>query len=493
MSINVKTLSLTVLLVGALLPLAFAPFGYYLLAELALMVLLYAISTAAAGRAFWYGWLFGVGFFAFGIYWLYISIHHFGNAPVILALAILGVLIAFLALYPALQSYLLQWLYPQNNWQKLLIAFPALWVIAEWIRGWFLSGFPWLFLGYGHVASALRGWATIFGVYGVSFVIAQTAGAIVCCFYYRNKIKVVAILVLYIVVLWVSGTILARINWNKPIGEPIQVSLIQGNVALQQKWDEKELLPILHSYADLTKQNLASKIIVWPEAAIPIYPENVQLYLQVLSNIAQKHNTTILSGIPFYDRASGKYYNGILAFGKYSGRYYKRYLVPFGEYLPLSFMLGWMHNYLTIPMAEFSRGGKKQPELLVDKTPLAPFICYEIAYANLVLEYIPQAGLLVTVCDDSWFGASIAAAQHLEIARMRSLEVSRYQLLCTNTGITAIIAADGKIIAQAPILNQAVLNGQVQFLSGRTPWCSFGHYILLPLMVLLLWLARAKK
>ena len=477
---------------GALLPLAFAPFGYYLLAELNLVVLLLVTSIASPGRAFWYGWLFGLAFFAFGVYWLYISIHHFGNAPVILALTILGLLIAFLALYPALQSYLLQRLYPQNNWQKLLLAFPALWVVVEWMRGWFLSGFPWLLLGYGHVASALRGWATIFGVYGVSFVVAQTAGVVVCLYYYRNKNRVIAMLVLYLIILWVSGGILARINWNIPIGKPVKVSLIQGNIALQQKWDEKELLPILRSYADLTKQNLASKIIVWPEAAIPIYPENVPFYLQSLSKIAHKHNTTILSGIPFYDRASGKYYNGILAFGKYPGRYYKRYLVPFGEYLPLGFMLGWLHNYLTIPMADFSGGGKKQSELLIDGIPLAPFVCYEIAYANLVLEYMPQAGLLVTVCDDSWFGESIAAAQHLEIARMRSLEVGRYQLLSTNTGITAIIAADGKIIAQVPIASQVVLNGQVQFLSDRTPWCGFGHYILLPLMVLLLWLARKK-
>ena len=486
--------SLIALFAGSLLPLAFSPFGYYLLAEVALvLLLLIRINASSSDWTFWYGWLFGVTFFGCGVYWLYISIHYFGNAPVILTIAILGLLIAFLALYPALQGYLLNRIYPQNDWRKLLLAFPASWVVAEWLRGWLFSGFPWLFLGYGHIDSPLRGWATIFGVYGISFIVAQTAAAIICLFYYRKKTKIIAMLVLLITVLWGGGAFLTRINWTKQIETPIQVSLIQGNIPLQQKWNASELLPILHIYADLTQKNLASKIIIWPEAAIPIYPEDVSFYLQSLSKVAKEHGTTILSGIPFYDKKSGNYYNGILAFGANTGRYYKRYLVPFGEYLPLRFMLSWLHNYLMIPMSAFSRGAKNQPDLLLGKIPLAPFICYEIAYADLILDYMPRAGLIVTVGDDSWFGESIAAAQHLEIARMRSLEVGRWQLLSTNTGITAIIAANGKIFSQALISQQTFLTGKVKILSGATPWVKYGQYVFLPLMLLFLWLAKGKK
>ncbi len=485
------SLSFIALFAGAILPLAFAPFGYYLLAEVALVLLLLTWSKSTSPKwAFWYGWLFGLAFFGCGVYWIYISIHHFGKAPIPLAVLILGLMVAFLALFPALQGYLLNRIYPQNNWRKFLVAFPVIWVILEWMRGLVLSGFPWLFLGYGHIDSPLRGWATIFGVYGVSFAIAQTAGAIVCMFFYCKKIKLIAVFALSMTMLWGTSYYLTKISWTKKIDMPIQASLIQGNIPLKQKWDEKELLPIINSYSYLTAQNFSSQIIIWPEAAIPTFPEDVHSYLKLLSKTAKRHNTTILSGIPFYDKKTENIYNGILAFGVNEGRYYKRHLVPFGEYLPLRFMLSWLHNYLEIPMSGFSSGGKNQPDLLIGKIPIALFICYEIAYASLVLDYLPRAGLLVTVSDDSWFGESIAAAQHLEIARMRSLEVGRYQLLSTNTGITAIIDANGKIVAQLPAFKQAVLTADIQLLSGATPWVKFGQYIWLLLLLIILWVTQ---
>lgn len=499
--INLKTLKnktfliLVALFAGVILPLAFAPFGYYFVAEISLVLLLIIwINASSSNHAFWYGWLWGFAFFSSGVYWIYISIHHFGNAPIMLAILILGLLIVFLALYPAIQGYILKRFYPQNDCYKFLLVFPASWVILECLRGLFLSGFPWLFLGYGHVDSPLRGWATIFGVYGVSFFIAQTAGIIVCLFFYRKKIKVVTSLILLLIMIWSAGYYLSKINWTKKIGEPIQVSLIQGNIPLSQKWDTNEILPILNSYVALTKKNFASKIILWPEAAIPIYPENIPFYLKSLSKIAKAHHTTILSGIPFYDKETNNYYNGILALGVNEGRYYKRRLVPFGEYLPLRFMLSWLHKYLTIPMSGFSSGPKNQTDLLIDKTPIAPFICYEIAYSDLVLEYLPRAGLIITVCDDSWFGKSIAAEQHLEIARMRSLEVGRYQLLSSNTGITAVIDEKGIVISQAPIFQQTFLITKIKILSGATPWVSFGQYVWLPLLLLLLlWVFWSRK
>lgn len=490
MSKKKTLLSLIALFAGAILPLAFAPFGYYLIAEIALALLLLTwIQATSPKLAFLYGWLFGLTFFGCGVYWVYISIHHFGHAPIPLALLILTLMIAILALYPALQGYLLNRMFPQNDWRKFLIAFPAIWVILEWLRGWVLSGFPWLFLGYGHIDSPLRGWATIFGVYGVSFAITQTAGAIVCLFFYHKKIKSIAALMLLILALWSMGAVFTKINWTKKIDSPIKTSLIQGNISLDQKWNENELLPILNTYATLTKQNFSSKLIIWPEAAIPRLSKEVQFHLKSLSNTAKKHNITILSGTTFYDKENKNYFNGILAFGTNKEHYYKRHLVPFGEYLPLRFILSWLHNYLMIPMSGFSSGTKNQPDLLIGKTPLAPFVCYEIAYANLVLDYLPRAGLLVTVSDDSWFGESIAAAQHLEIARMRSLEVGRYQLLATNTGITAIINSSGKIISKLPIFKQAVLTANIQLLSGATPWVKYGQYTWLLLLLLILWMA----
>jgi apolipoprotein N-acyltransferase len=232
---------------------------------------------------------------------------------------------------------------------------------------------------------------------------------------------------------------------------------------------------------------------VWPEAAIPTRPEDVPFYLKLLTKVAKLHNTTILTGIPFYDTETKRDYNGILALGVNEGRYYKRHLVPFGEYLPLRFILSWLHSYLTIPMSGFFSGAKNQPDLLVDKTIIAPFICYEIAYADLVLGYFPKAGLIVRVCDDAWFGKSIAAAHHLEVALMRSLEVGRYQLLSTNMGITAFIDADGRVISQAPEFERTVLTQEIQALSGSTPWVRFGRYVWVLLLVVGLFVSWIKR
>lgn len=484
-------LGMLAILGGAILPLAFAPFGYYLLAEISLVLLLFSWFNASPRLAFWYGLLFGVAFFGGGVHWVYISIYHFGHAPVILAIAILALLIAFMALYPALQGYLLQRIYPHNNWSKFLLAFPASLAILEWIRGWFLSGFPWLFLGYGHIDSPLRGFASVLGVYGVSFFIAQTAGAIFYIvyeiFYGRKNKKLCAALALYILLLWSVGLSLAKISWTKQSGKEIAVSLIQGNVSLERKWNPSELRPILDSYIALTAKNFTSKIIVWSEAAIT-YPDAALPYLKPLSLAAKKNRVTILSGTPFHDKKDDRDYNGIIALGADHGQYYKRRLLPFGEYMPLKFILSWLNNYLFIPMSDFSSGAKNQPDLLAQGILLAPFICYEIAYPDLILDYLPRAELILTVSDDSWFGESIASAQHLEIAQMRSLEVGRYQLLSTNTGISAIIDDKGKIIAKAPVFQQAVLSAKVKNLAGSTFWVAYGKDGWLVLfLALLLW------
>lgn len=455
---------------GGALVLAFAPFGYYLIAELSLIALLFIWHQAKSPKqAFWLGGLYGLVFFGFGVHWVYISIHDFGHAPMPLAVLILAIMVAYLALYPAITGCLLK-KFPKYNWLTYILIFPILWTSLELVRGWLISGFPWLFLGYGHIHATISGWATIFGVYGVSFVIAQTAGAIFCIFLYHKKIKPVLLFIALIAALWSSGYYLNKLNWIIAINKPIQVSLIQGNISLKQKWDETQLLNILNIYADLTTQNFASKIIVWPEAAIPAFHHNISDYLTRLSKLAKQHNTTILSGIMFQDNNTQDYYNGILTFGANSGRYYKRHLVPFGEYMPLKSILSWLRHYVDIPMSGFSSGPAKQPQILIQKTPIAPFVCYEIAYPGLVLDCVPQTGLLITVCEDGWFGESIAAAQHLEIAQMRSLEVGRYQLLTTSTGITAIIDAKGKVLSRLPEFKLGVLTNNIQLLSGATPW-----------------------
>lgn len=396
-------------------------------------------------------------------------------------------LIAFLALFIAIQGYLLNKFFANNRPGKLLLAAPSLWVICELLRSWVLTGFPWLFLGYSQIDSPLANYAPIVGVYGVSFTVCFIAGclAALCTMQHRWEKLVMLLLIINT---WTGGINLAHAKWTKIAAHKIPITLVQGNIPLEQKWDYAQLPKILNTYKKMTVKNWASKIIIWPEAAITECPQMLTKFLNTLANSAKLHNTTIITGIPIYENITNSYFNGAIAFGASKGIYLKKHLVPFGEYMPFKPLLLWLHNYIAIPMSDFSKGAKKQPQMIAANIPIAIFICYEIAYPNLVLDFMPETQLLVTISEDSWFGKSIAMDQHLEIARMRSLETGRYQAISTNTGITAVINAKGKIIAQAPMFKNTVLNAEVYPMYGSTPWVQYGHsllWLLLPMFLLL--------
>jgi len=462
-------LNLMALVFGAILPLAFAPFGVYPLSVLAVAVLLFVWLHSSPKQTFGRGFLFGLGFFSVGVYWIYISIHVYGNTSVPLALFITALLILVLSFYLAVSGYLLNRVFVKNSWYKIFLVFPLNWVLFEWIRGALFSGFPWLYLGYSQIDSPLRGFAPIIGVYGISFLVAFSAACLVAFCICQQRKERLAVLFLFLA-LWLSGQLLSNITWTQAEGNKINVSLIQGNISQELKWQPDQLNNILNNYLDLTKKSWdQSKIIIWPEAAISAFSSEMGPYLKKLDKNAKDHKATIITGIPISE-PDGRYYNGILALGVDNGQYLKRHLVPFGEYIPLHAVFARVFKLIAIPMSDFSRGERKQPGLVVANMLIAPFICYEIAYPSLVLDYMPQAKLLLTISDDSWFDRSIALAQHLEIARMRSLEVGRYQLVVSNTGFTVIIDPRGKIIAAVPPFDKYILSGAIEPMVGETPF-----------------------
>lgn len=459
--------NLIALLAGGILPLAFAPFGYYPIAFIAPALLLWLWCHNSPKIAALNGFLFGIGFFGVGISWIYISIHTYGNTSSLLAGFITALFIFYLALFPAAQGLLLNYFFKKNNLLKLLLAFPVTWVLFEYLRSWLLTGFPWLFLGYSQIDSFLRGGAPIFGVYGISLLVAFIAGTLVILLRTKSTITRLSISAI-LLGLWLGGTALNKIAWVKPNDKTIKVTLIQGNIPLEMKWQAGQIRNILNIYTKLTAQHWDSQLIVWSEAAIPGFSNQVTNFIKQLSAAAAKNNSTIITGI-IVDQ-NNKTYNGIITLGKDHLTYLKRHLVPFGEYLPLKNILGNLLKFFSIPMSDLSSGDNQQPSFIVNNINLAPFICYEIIYPSLILDYLPEAQLLITISDDSWFGKSMATAQHLEMARMRSLETGRYQLMSTNTGITAIIDHQGKIIAQAPIFERATLTQKVQLISETTPY-----------------------
>jgi len=232
----------------------------------------------------------------------------------------------------------------------------------------------------------------------------------------------------------------------------------------------------------LSWENWNSDFIVWPESSFSL----PQTYgKQVLDNLeieAKQHNATINIGLP-YQEADGRYYNALMLIGADNGKYFKRHLVPFGEYTPLNFLIGPLLSWLKIPMSNFSAGPTNQPLLDVHGVKIAPFICYEIVYPNLVNRDLPEAQMLMTISEDAWYGDSNAVDQHLEMAQMRSLESGRYSLFAVNTGISAIIDDHGKILQSLSLNKRGVITQQVPAMIGRTPWSVTGDGIWLLMML----------
>lgn len=474
------TLDFVALIAGGLLPFAFAPYNMYLLAILCPCLLLATWLEAKPLRALLRGFLFGLSFFGIGIYWVFISIHFFGNTPIWIAFVITAGFVALLAACIGVNGWLFRRLFPKINALNLTLGFASSWVIMEWLRGWLFTGFPWIFLGYSQIDSVLAGYAPIASVYGVSFAVALSSGLIINGL--RNR-KSLIYSVILLAALWLAGWGLTQIAWTKPTGKAITVSLIQGDIAQSVKWDPDRLPNILGRYYGLTMQNLDHNIIVWPEAAIPIWLSQAGDYTHHLEVQLAKNHSTLLTGVPIVNEQQTAVYNAATTLGNGQGHYLKRHLVPFGEYVPLDSLLRGLIGFFNLPMSALSAGPYQQPLITLMGIPTAVAICYEIAYDTEFISNFPAARLIVTISDDAWFGHSWAALQQTEISQMRSLETGRYQLVATNDGLTAIIGPKGELIKTAPRFQVAVLNGEIYDVEGNTPINIIG---ITPIIILLM-------
>ena len=460
-------------LAGLMLPLAFAPFGWYWLAPLAMLGLFATWDTAPAEAAR-RGFLFGACAFGAGTWWLYVSVRLVGGTPLPVAVLLLAGLVALMAAWYAASGYL------AARWATGSMAFdacvlmPASWLLAEWLRGWVFTGFPWLSIGYAMVDGRLAAWAPVGGVYAVTLVAGVMAGAVLTLFRGGTRDRTAASAVL--LVLTLATWLLSGHHWTTPAGAPLRVSLVQGAVPQLLKWLPGERRAPMERYYDMTAPLSGRDLVIWPEAAIPAPDDRVAEYLQALRGLAAGLHTQLLVGILTHDAARDEYRNSLLALGAEAGVYHKRHLVPFGEFFPVpSFVRSWM-RMANLPFDDLEAGGRQQRPLLAAGVPLAPTICYEDAYGAEQLDFLPEARLLVSVSNDAWFGDTIAPHQHLQIARMRALETGRYLVRSTNTGITAIIDQRGRLRAVAPQFEPAVLDGEAQPYEGATPYVRTGNY-----------------
>ncbi|HET8849916.1 MAG TPA: apolipoprotein N-acyltransferase [Marinobacter sp.] len=484
------------LIAGALQTLTFSPFHLWWLGPLSLFAILLVALNLPASRLFRAGWLVGLGLFASGASWIYISISEHGNTSTAIAVVLMVLFIAGLALFHGLAFWFWGKL-AKNSLVRRLILFPAIWVLGDWLRSWLLTGFPWLYLGTAHTDGPLGGLAPLTGVHGITFWIAATAAAAVGAWWLvrEGRPKAAASAAVLTLIPWVTGPVLKQVDWTELSDTPLSVAAMQGNIPQNIKWDPDFLRDQIVTYLGMTEEHWQSDLILWPETAIPIPQDTAGA---IIDHIATElgEGSTLITGIPWYGYSArledNTFHNSIMAIGNGEGIYHKQKLVPFGEYVPLQGLLRGLIGFFNLPMSSFSPGPESQSPLTAGDVNIMPYICYEVAYPDFVAFNARNAGLLLTISNDGWFGDSIGPLQHLQLARMRALETGRYMLRGTNNGVTAIIDDKGAITERIPQFERAVLTGKVYTASGSTPYMHTGSWPVLTLAVILVVFVRER-
>jgi apolipoprotein N-acyltransferase len=456
---------------GALTVAGFAPLSVFPLPVLALCLLLFLWRDATPQAAFHTGFAFGAGLFGVGASWVYVSLHDFGMMPAPLAAIGTVAYCAILSLYPAGAGWCFAKLKTGRR-VSVLLAFPALWTLFEWWRGWMFTGVPWLALGYSQVDSPLSGFAPVVGVYGVSFATALCAGIVYVVIAGAWRVRLAGGLSLLLTL--GLGHLLKQIEWTSAEGAPIRVALLQGNISQDLKFQAARYAATLAIYKRLIDASDA-KLVVLPETAIPRFLDAVDpAYLNDIARTGAGRGADVLIGVPIRN-PDGRYFNSVISVGASpTQRYDKAHLVPFGEFVPWGFR--WIVKTVSIPMSNFSLGSEDPKPLALAGQRVAPNICWEDAFGEEIIRQLPQATLLVNVSNVAWFGDSLAPSQHLQISRMRAIETGRTMLRATNTGVTAIVDPRGKVVARLAQFTEGVLAGEAQGYSGATPYVRFGNY-----------------
>ncbi|MYM68932.1 apolipoprotein N-acyltransferase [Pseudoduganella sp. FT55W] len=492
-------------LAGALCVFAFAPFGWWPLEILGLATLFYQVlrSTSVKAAAL-IGWAFVTGWTAAGVHWLYVSMHTYGGMPAPLAALAVLLLGAAMGIYGALAMGSAWWL--RQRWTlplpaANLLVFPAVWALFEWVRGWLFTGFPWLSSGYAHNHSPLAGFAPIIGVYGLGWLAAVIAGALLLLLH-RSRLRAAGLAV----GVCIAGAGLSFLQWTYPEGKPISVRLLQGNIPQDEKFNGAKIVSNMKLYQDAITAAPAD-LIATPETAIITLQQQLPPdYLPGIAQFLNKTNSNLILGI-FTADSQTAYFNSVIGIPAKLGsnfyRYDKHHLVPYGEFIPYGFR--WFVNLMSIPLGDMTSGRDIQPAFAIKDQRVLPNICYEDLFGEEIAAQLNNpaqnqkpATLLLNTSNLAWFGDTIAIPQHLQISQMRTLETGRPMLRATNTGATAIINGEGKVVQQLPVNTFGTLAANVQGMAGSTPYIIWGNKLFLALTALSLagawfWAKRSKN
>lgn len=463
---------------GAMLPLSLAPFNLWPLGIVSMAVFALLLVEQPLAQVMKRSLSFGIGLYGLGVSWVYVSIHNFGGASTLLAGFLTLVFIAFMAAMFSLPFYVFgRWF--NRHTLSLLLGFPACWLLGECFRYWFLTGFPWLYSGYAHLATPIAGWAPILGVIGIGYICAFSAAAVAqLVWQWRSRQLVLASIL--VVAAWSAGAMMSHISWTVISQQPIKVAMVQPNIAQDIKWQVNYVEPTLDLLREMSEDLWHHDWIIWPEAAIPLTYHQALPFLNEINDRASATQTGLITGIIYDDPASDSYYNSITGLGDAMGIYHKRRLVPFGEYVPLEDWLRGLIHFFNLPTSIIDFGPMDQRGIQVGKTAIAPSVCYELVYPDLVAFSARDTQVLLSVSNLGWFGDSIGPLQFMQMAQMRALETGRNLVYSTNNGSSAFINEKGRIVSSSKAFSTDVLSGEVYAATGITPFMRWGS---LPLVV----------
>ena len=470
---------------GALLALSFPSLGHPAAAWVALTPLLVILhGTRSLGLAFGLGLTTGAVHFAGTLPWLTEVMIEFGGFPLPVGLLLNGLLVAYLALFPAAFAVLVVLLRVRFGEWGLLGAAPVCWLTTELGRLWLFGGFPWELLGYSQTSVLpVAQLASLAGVHGVTllvvFINSAVALALVGPRVHRVRVLAFATGVLGLVVLF--GAWRLTDNHLVRAGTPLRVGLVQGNIAQPDKWDPLMRSTILSRYLDLSRQSAAdgARLIVWPESATPFPFEN-HPDGEAVRQLARDTGAHVLFGSTQNRRDPvPQVFNAAFALrpdGETAAVYHKMHLVPFGEYVPFRSLLFFASPLIETVM-DFSPGASPMT-LPIGSHRVSTAICYEIIYPALVRSSVQLGSeLLTTITNDAWYGRSAAPHQHFQQASMRAIEQGRYLVRAANTGISGVVDPYGRVLARSALFETTAMTEDVRLLTGLTPYGRMGDLL----------------
>lgn len=477
-------------LAGALSTLGFAPFNLWPLSLMGLTLFCLLVKSQSLRKILWHSFVFGVGFYLAGVHWVYVSIHNFGGASSWFACLLVILFACFLAAVFSATFYIFGRWFSQHR-LGLIVALPSCWLLGEWLRTWLLTGFPWLFLGYGHVNTWLSGWAPVLGVLGITYIIVFTAGVIAEWIWQQKRSPLLILTSIGCLAFWLGGVALKSVTWAKPEDQSVKVGMVQPNVdqSIKLSWSQDSVDASLDQLRQLSEDLWSqNNWVIWPEAAIPtaLTYHTALPFLEEMNSKAAEHNVALFTGVIFDDREHQHYYNSIAGLGEGLGFYHKRRLVPFGEYVPLEEYLRGLIEFFDLPTSFISLGPEDQHGLIAQGIRITPAICYEIVYPDLVAQSAKETQVLLSVNNLGWFLDSIQSKQFMQMAQMRALETGRYLIYSTNNGPSAIIDNKGKIISQSDSFTAQTFSGSIHPVNDWTPFMILGSWPLVLLAIVLL-------